>query len=109
MADETSVSPHHVEVIPSVAGGTSAIASAHAPILFFDETTFFGAYNGIVHAALVAMRFHAAPSGGVTTDKVTVAHLRMNLLAAQGLHAALGQAIALALNPTTDPQHGQLN
>jgi hypothetical protein len=55
------------ELIPSVAGGVSGIASANAPIIFFDEIGAFGTYNGIVHMTLEAMRFMGVGANCVPT------------------------------------------
>ena len=54
MSDKTNVKPP-VEVIPSVAGEISAIASAHAPFLYIDNASAFGYFNGIVRITLEAV------------------------------------------------------
>ena len=47
MADDPNPKPP-VEIIPSVQGGISAIASAHAPFLYFEDATAFNHLNGII-------------------------------------------------------------
>jgi hypothetical protein len=51
------------EQFPSVQGGLSALATAHAPLIFFDEVSNHGYYNGIAHITLEAIRF----MGGLET------------------------------------------
>jgi hypothetical protein len=75
MADKPAPKPP-VETIPSVAGEISAIASAHAPFIFFDGAANFGINGGIANITLEAIR-HVSAGGGVLQDRVIVAHLRM--------------------------------
>jgi len=99
MADKPEVKapePRQTETIPSVENARSAIASGNAPYIFFDEAPNFGSYNGICHVSLEAMRFNTTPSG-VVADRVTVAHLRMNLQGAMALRAALDGALLIAV------------
>jgi len=84
-----------IESIPSRNDGVSAIASAHAPFLYFDGAPTFGHSAGVIHVTLEAIRFHAG-DGVVNRDRVTVAHLRMNALAAESLIRALQGALLLA-------------
>ena len=77
-----------VEQIPSVQGGLSAVASAGAPIIFLDGVSNSGHYNGIAHLTLEALRFMAVNETAVS-DRVIVAHLRMNLVALAALKAAI--------------------
>jgi hypothetical protein len=94
--------PPQVEIIPSVEGSLSAIASANAPMLYFEEAPVFGAYNGVLRVTLTAGRLlpqrPSAPDGpyGVSRDHVVVAHLRMTVPAARLLKAAIDDAILLA-------------
>ena len=97
MSDQTNVKPP-VEVIPSVAGEVSAIASAHAPFLYFDNAPVFGHINGVIRITLEASRDIPAPGRQqtVASDRVIVAHLRMNIPAALALKAAIEGALLLA-------------
>ena len=99
MSDKTNVQPP-VEVIPSVAGEVSAIASAHAPFLYFDNAPVFGCFDGVVRITLEAVRTMPTPGQTVSTDRVIVAHLRMSIPAALALKAAIEGALLLAA-PTT--------
>lgn len=100
MADEdekkvAAGAPQYSELIPSVAGGLSGIASANAPYIFFDEIGSFGSYNGIAHMSLEALRFMGV-DGQLRTDRVVVAHLRMNLVALKGLKDTISKIELLA-------------
>lgn len=87
MLDEPEA-PVQVEAIPSVAGAISAIASAQAPFLYFDGAPNFGFLNGICNISLEALRY--SPVGEkIFTDRVIVAHLRMNLEALRSLKGAI--------------------
>jgi hypothetical protein len=104
MADNTDPkSP--VEVIPSTRGGISAIASAHAPFIYFESAPIFAFTNGVIRITLEASRDLPGPGGEVTTDRALVAHLRMNVPAALSLKAALEGALLLARPspPGSDP------
>ncbi len=91
MADESTPKPPViVEQIPSVAGSLSALASAHAPFIYFDAAPNFGLNGGIANVSLEVVRFIPNPgSPGVFTDRVTGAHLRMSLDAVRSLKAAI--------------------
>jgi hypothetical protein len=104
VADEPAVKPL-IEVIPSRAGDVSAIASAQAPFIFFDNAAVFGYYNGIVHVTLETGRHTPAADGGIATDRVIVAHLRMNLEAAKSLKSALDGALLMATPPPEGHAH----
>jgi hypothetical protein len=91
MADEPKVT--FVEQIPSVVNGNSAIASANAPIVFIDECPTSGYYNGIAHITCEAIRWHPnRTTGKVDIDRMTVAHLRMNLAGLVALKDAIARA-----------------
>jgi hypothetical protein len=86
-----------LELIPSIRGGVSALASAHAPFLYFEDAIAFNHLNGIIRLTLTASRDVPEPgSQGAGTDLVIVAHLRMNVPAALSLKAALEGALLLA-------------
>jgi hypothetical protein len=63
---------------------TNDKASNGSPIIYFDEITSFGAYNGIAHMTLEGLRFMDI-DGKLRTDRVAVAHLRMNYVALKAL------------------------
>ena len=97
MADETPT-PAYTETIPGQAGGISAIASAHAPFIYFEGAPNYGYNNGIVNITLEALRY--LPVGDkVMFDRVIVGHLRMSLQAATNLRGSLDAAIKLATPP----------
>jgi predicted HAD superfamily phosphohydrolase YqeG len=77
-----------VEIIPSLSGEVSALASANAPFLFFDGAPVFGMNNGIVNMSLEAAR-HTLVGDQVLTDRVVVAHLRTSLVGLQQLKKAI--------------------
>lgn len=78
----------------------SDIASAHAPFLYFEDAPTFGHMNGIIQITLEALRMYsAAPGEQVATDRVLIAHLRMNVPAARALRAAIDGALLLAAPP----------
>lgn len=52
--------PRLVENLPSSEGSVSALASANAPIIYFDEVANFGTYNGVAHMTMLAHRFMIA-------------------------------------------------
>ena len=78
-----------IEIIPSVEGGVSAIASANAPFLYFDGAANFGYLGGIANITLEAVRHISLDGTNVSRDRVMVAHLRMSLSALMSLKAAI--------------------
>jgi hypothetical protein len=93
MVEETNArSP--VEIIPSIEGGISAIASAHAPFLYFENAPAVGHLNGIIRITLTASRI--LPGDSASEDHVIIAHLRMNVPAAESLKTAIESALLLA-------------
>ncbi len=96
MADESD-KPRPVEAIPSVQGGISAIASANAPFVYFDNAPFYGILNGIAQITLEANRlFGADATGHAIYDRVVVAHIRCNIQAIKGLRGALDGVLLMA-------------
>ena len=85
-----------VEVIPSLRGEVSALASASAPIIFFDKVPIVGHANGVLRITLEAIRDMPMPQGGSGADRVVVAHLRMSVASAKALRVALDRALLLA-------------
>jgi len=94
-----------IETIPSVQGGYSAVASAHAPFFYFDNAPAFGHLNGIIRITLEASRDMPSGDGLVSSDHVIVAHLRMNMAAALSLKGAIDGALLLASPPPTQAQN----
>jgi hypothetical protein len=93
MVEETNAkSP--VEIIPSIEGGISAIASAHAPFLYFENAPAFGHMNGVIRITLTASRI--IPGDAASQDHVIIAHLRMSVPAAVSLKNAKDGALLLA-------------
>ena len=87
-----------VEIVPSVQDGISALGSAHAPFVYFENASAFGHLNGVIQITLEAQRFFpsAPPAMAAVSDCVVTAHLRMNIPAAKGLKAAIEGALLLA-------------
>ncbi len=101
MSDEpASKPPVFSEVIPGQEGNVSGVASANAPYIFFDEISGFGAYNGIAHMTLEALRFMTV-GDKLRTDRVVVAHLRMNMAALKTLKEVIPK-IELLAQPVAD-------
>jgi hypothetical protein len=107
MADDPKPAPPPpvvVEQIPSIPGSLSALASAHAPFIYFDSCPNYGFNAGVANLSLEAIRFTASPNGqGVLADRVTVAHLRMSLDAVRALKAAI-EGIELLAAPAAGGQ-----
>ena len=97
MMTSNPATPTQVEQIPSVAGGISAIASANAPVLYFEGAPFFGLRNGIGKITLEIVRQAAVnPAGGVVSDRVIVAYLVGSLPSIRALRTALDGILLLA-------------
>ena len=88
MADKPK-RPSTVETASSVHSGLSAIASANAPVIFFDHVTNFGTYRGIACLTLVVTRFLPGSDGKPVRDHAVAAHLRMTLPALGSLKEAI--------------------
>lgn len=76
------------EIIPSMVGRTSALASANAPFIFFDVATSFGVNGGVAAITVEAIRHLIGPDGP-TRDLVVTAHLRMSMDALRQLRDAI--------------------
>lgn len=94
-----------VETIPSLQGAVSGIASANAPILYFENAPAFGHMNGILKVTLTATRDIPLANNKIASDHVVVAHLRMNHQAARALKTALEGALLLASPAPSDTQN----
>ncbi len=81
MPEKPDVKPP-VEFIPSGLDQISAIASAHAPFLYFDRVPTYGANHSMLNITLEADRNMVDAAGAPARDKVVVAHLRMSVPAA---------------------------
>jgi hypothetical protein len=95
MSDKADVNPP-VEIIPSEVTQISAIPSAHAPFLYFDRASTYGAKHSILNVTLEANRYTVDAAGASVRDRVVVAHLRMSVPAASSLKAAIEAALRLA-------------
>ena len=95
-------SPVITENIPSHAGQISAVASAHAPFLYFEASPTYGCLNGIIQITLEASRLLIA-DGLPVTDRVIIAHLRMSVPAANALKASIDGALGLVAQSQTPP------
>jgi hypothetical protein len=104
MADDPApnVPVQVAEIIPSVAGDVSGVASANAPFIYFDGAPTFGFKEGIANITLEALRYVHA-NGKVISDKVIVAHLRMSLPGMLRLKSAIEGALLLA-QPVENPE-----
>ncbi|HEX3984503.1 MAG TPA: hypothetical protein VHX12_12470 [Acidisoma sp.] len=91
-----------VENIPSLQGSVSALGSADAPFLYFENAPAFGTMNGIIKVTLTATRDMVLLNGQIASDHVVVAHMRMNVHAAKALKAALEGALLLASPSASD-------
>src|SRR5262249_51000581 len=81
----------------------SAVDSAHAPLLYFDPVRVVGHNHGVIRITLEALRDLPATGNRPRADTVIVAHLRMNVPAAQTLKAAIDTALLLAAPPAAAP------
>jgi hypothetical protein len=97
---EKPVAPPVVEQIPSVQNGISAVASANAPFLFFDDARAVGYYNGVIRVTLCAAR-DLPTAAGIGIDWAVTGHLRMSIPAARALRDAIDSALLLATPAAT--------
>lgn len=97
MAEVTKPALLLTEIIPGVVGELSALASAQAPFIYFDNAPTFGLNEGIANVTLEAFR-NLLIQGEVRNDRVIVAHLRMSLPTVHRLRNAL-DGIILAATP----------
>jgi len=102
MAKETGRKPP-VETIPSTEASISALASAHAPILYFEEVPVFGHFQGLIRMTLTAARILPTEDEKVAIDYAVVAHLRMSIASAHALKEAIEKALLLAA-PAAGPE-----
>lgn len=96
MSDETQKTV--VENIPSVAGEISAVASANAPFIYFEDAPFFGLLNGVGKVSLTVSRQIASDPErkSVLFDRVIVASLVGNIPAIRSLRGALDGILLMA-------------
>lgn len=72
--------------------GAAAVASAHAPFVFFDVATVSGINSGgVCHITLEAIRHMSGGAGEPLKDFVATAHLRFDLNALRTLKQAISQ------------------
>ena len=88
MTENKTMTPLAVESIPSRNEGVSALASANAPVIYFDLASAWVLKDGVVAITLEMSRYMTAPTGPAQ-DFAVSAHLRMGLEAARGLRQAL--------------------
>jgi hypothetical protein len=93
--EKTDVKPP-VVIIPSRVDQISAIASAHAPFLYFHQVSTYGATYSILNVTLEANRYMLDAAGAPVRDRVVVAHLRMSVPAAKTMKAAISEALGRA-------------
>lgn len=102
MPDKPAVTaPVVTENIPANVGQISAIASANAPFIYFENAGPIGLLNGIGQITLEANRLMAASDGRAAMDRVVVAHLRSNLPALMSLRTAIDNILLMA-EPTPE-------
>lgn len=94
--------PVVTEILPAVQGEVSAIASANAPLIFFDAAVSFGFGNGIGNVTLEAVRFMLV-NGRQVSDRMIVAHLRIPVHALASLKAAV-DGMVLQSMPVENPE-----
>ena len=90
--------PHGQPPVSSELPPLAVAASDHAPFLYFEHAPNMGYLNGVIQITIEALRFTTMAPDNITRERVTVAHLRMNVPAAQSLKAAIEAALLLA-NP----------
>jgi hypothetical protein len=95
MSEKADVNPP-VQIIPNGVNQIFAIPSAHAPLLYFDRASTYGAKHSILNVTLEADRYTVDEAGASVPDRVVVAHLRMTVPAASSLKAAIEAALLLA-------------
>ncbi len=81
--------------------GAAAVASAHAPFIYFDAATVSGINaGGVCHITLEAIRhMSSTTSGEPVKDFVVVGHLRMDLNSLGRLKAAIEQIEMIVTQP----------
>ncbi len=73
----------------------SALGSANAATIFFDESAFFGAINGVGEIALSVTRYCDVHGSQVQSERVLVGHLRGSLQALKTLSYAVEVVIKM--------------
>ena len=99
MSDEPKLNRAPVENIPSLAGGISAIASANAPFIYFENVHFYGVLTGVGKVVLTTSRQMSPGGDGVLTDHIVVATLVGNIPAMRILRAALDGILLMVKEP----------
>jgi hypothetical protein len=84
MPNKTIRKPKNVERLPNTEDTVASLASATAPLIFFDHVGAMGIHGGIVHLSLQAVRFTTI-DGEVLRDQVVVSHLRATLATLRSL------------------------
>jgi len=84
--------------VRDVACDTAALASAQAPVIYFDVAAVFGlSAGGVAHILLEVLRYSSPKSGAVPDRRyVEACHLRCDMGALAGLKKAIADIEALA-------------
>ena len=102
-ADEqaSAALPYFTETIPSAPGHISALASANAPFLFFNDAPFAGHEDGVCSVTLTASRLVATMQNGkgASADLAVVAHLRCSFPALKRLRKMIDDLVLHAETP----------
>lgn len=97
--------PHFTETLPSAPGAISGIASANAPVIYFEGAPFASVAEGVGRVTLTALR-EIAPSAdgrGVAQDYLVVAHLRGSVPALKRLRKMIDDVLLHAETPEGVP------
>lgn len=102
VAEPAPVAPaYFTEAIPSAPGKMSALASANAPFVFFNNAPFGGHDEGVLSITLTAGRLIATQADGTggAPDFVAVAHLRGSIPAMKRLRQMIDDLVLHAETP----------
>ena len=95
-----------VENITSTIGSISAVASAHAPITYFENVPYSATLNGVAKITLTANRLIAhGPDGRPLQDVVIVCQLVGNIPAMRALKVVVDSIILMAGPVPEGPAH----
>jgi hypothetical protein len=79
--------------------GVTALASEHAPFVYFDGVVTHGVNHGVIQLELAAKIVVPDGKGGATTEVVVTAHVRCSPDAATVLKQAIDHALLIAKRP----------
>ena len=86
--------PTTIEHLPSVENQISALASANAPVVFFDAAAAYAHMEGVGSITLTCLRTLSV-DGAARSDHIVTAHLRASLPALARLRAAIDSIEAM--------------